>query len=297
MLHDGGIRWLNNTTGAFTKAYRLYDGLGNDTGVFGKAGGIGGSLVLLSDPAPIEIGNRVWRDTNGNGVQDPGELPIAGITVRLYQGSTLVGTAVTDANGEYYFVFSSTPDGNTGDNIGQVNGGILYNTAYQVRFDNPTNYNTGGPLNGLLLTTVNQMSQNGDDDSSDSDATTVANPPGSPAGNFPVISLTTGGPGANNHTFDVGFAAQPTAANVSVEGRVLLSAGNGVRNATVILTEADGTQHTAITGSFGYYRFDQIEAGQRVVVSIRSKRFTFNPSSRVVTVADNVADLDFIAQE
>ena len=297
MLHDGGIRWLNNTTGAFTKAYRLYDGVGNDIGVFGKAGGIGGSMTLLSDPAPIEIGNRVWRDVNANGVQDPGEPVFAGITVRLYQGSTLVGTAVTDANGEYYFVSSTVADPNTGDNIGQVNGGIQYNTAYQVRFDNPTNYASGQPLNGLLLTRVNETSQLGDDDASDSDAITVGNPAGSPAGNFPVISLTTGGPGANNHRFDVGFAAPPTAANVSVEGRVLLSAGNGVRNAFVILTEADGTQHTARTGSFGYYRFNDIEAGQTVVVSISSKRFTFNPSSRVVTLTDSIADLDFIAQE
>jgi hypothetical protein len=298
MTHDGGLRWLNNTTGAFTKGYRLYDGLGNDTDtIFGKAGGIGGSLVMLSDPAAIEIGNRVWRDINANGVQDPGETPFANITVRLYQGSTLVGTAVTDANGEYYFVFSSVVDPTPGDNIGQVNGGILYNTAYQVRFDNPANYNAGGPLNGLLLTRVNETSQNGDDDSSDSDANTVANPPGSPAGNFPVISVTTGGPGSNNHTFDVGFAAPPTAANVSVEGRVMLQTGNGVRNALLILTEADGTQHTAITGSFGYYRFDDIEAGQTVVVSIRSKRFTFNPSSRVVSLNDSVSDFDFIAEQ
>ena len=215
MLHDGGIRWLNNTTGAFTKAYRLYDGVGNDIGVFGKAGGIGGgAFVVVRSCSRSEIGNRVWRDVNANGVQDPGEPVFAGITVRLYQGSTLVGTAVTDANGEYYFVSSTVADPNTGDNIGQVNGGIQYNTAYQVRFDNPTNYASGQPLNGLLLTRVNETSQLGDDDASDSDATTVGNPPGSPAGNFPVISLTTGGPGANNHTFDVGFAAPPTAANV-----------------------------------------------------------------------------------
>ncbi len=293
MTHDGGIRWLNNNSGDFAKGYRMYDGVGNDTGNFGKAGGIGGSIAILADPAPIEIGNRVWRDANANGVQDPGELPIGGITVRLYQGSTLIGTAVTDANGEYYF--SSAAGTSTGNTIFGLN--LLYNTAYQVRFDNPVNYNAGGPLFGLLLTRLNETSQFGDDDSSDSDASTVANPPGSPAGNFPVISLTTGGPGANNHTFDVGFAAQPTAANVSVEGRVLLSAGNGVRNATVFLLEANGTQHSAITGSFGYYRFPAIEAGQTVVVSVRSKRFTFNPPTRVVTLTDAVSDLDFIAEE
>jgi hypothetical protein len=297
MIHDGGIRWLNNTTGAFTKGYRLYDGVGNDTGIFGKAGGIGGSMVLLADPAPLEIGNRVWRDLNGNGVQDPGETPISGVTVRLYQGSTLVGTAVTDANGEYYFVGSTSPDGNTGDNIGQVNGGIAYSTTYQVRFDNPTNYSSGGPLFGLFPTVANQTSQDGDDDASDSDAVTVLNPAGSPAGSFGVISVTTGGPGANNHTFDAGFNATPTAAGVSVEGRITLQAGNGIRNVRVTLTEEDGTVHSALTGAFGYFRFQNVPVGQTVIVTVAAKRFTFTQPTRIVLLQDNLAELDFVADQ
>ena len=297
MTHDGGVRWLSNTTGNFTKGYRLYDGIGNDTGIFGKAGGVGGSMLLLSNPAPIEIGNRVWRDINNNGVQDPGENGIANITVRLFEGSTVRGTAVTDANGEYYFVGSAAPDGNPGDNIGQVNGGVLYNTAYQVRFDNPANYASGGPLFGLVLTTVNQTSQQGDDDSSDSDANSVTNPSGSPAGVFPVIGVTTGGPGANDHRFDVGFAAIPLAANVSVAGRVMLQAGNGIRSVRVTLTEEDGTTHYTLTGSFGYYRFDDIESGQAVVVSVAAKRYTFAQPSRVFVLTDELTDVDFIAEQ
>jgi len=297
MTHDGGLRWLNNTTGDFTKAYRLYDGLGNDTNVFGKAGGVGGNLVMLSDPAPIEIGNRVWRDTNGNGVQDPGENGIAGVTVHLYQGSTLKGTAVTDANGEYYFVYSTIADPNTTDNIGQINGGILYNTAYQIRFDLAANYNSGGPLFGLSPTVANQTTQQGDDDSSDSDAVSVTNPSGSPAGSWPVISLTTGGPGANNHTFDAGFNLPPSAAEVSVSGRVTLPAGNGIRNAIVALTEQNGTVHFAQTGSLGYYHFDNIPSGQAVIISISSKRYTFSSPTQLVTLSDNLWDLNFVADE
>lgn len=493
-FYTGGVQRYNNTTGLMTGAYDVYlqDGAGG--GNFGKANG-GGDSEVLCDAAPLEIGNRVWRDINGNGVQDPGELSIPNVTISLWADTntdgavdTQVGTAVTDANGNYIFggvnnsnlppyacgtpatadvrVNSSTddaeqqtaggavvlnsndldffgetdgagtaysnlgvrfnnlniPQGSTitsasieftannsatvsagnptitiqGQNVdnaatfattandisgrtwlaGQdviwnpgtwtngtttntttpsltnivqaiVNRGswasgnsmafrftgtstaALYreaesfdgnnaaaprlvvqytppvmctrrvepNTAYQVRFDNPANYAPpAGPLFGLLLTRLNETSQNGDDDSSDSDALTIGNPPGSPAGNFPVISLTTGGPGANNHTFDVGFAAVPTAAGVSVEGRVMLQAGNGVRNAMVILTEADGTQHTALTGTFGYYRFDDIEVGQTVVVSVRSKRFIFNPPSRIVSLTDGIANLDFIAK-
>jgi hypothetical protein len=50
------------------------------------------------------IGNRVWLDTNKNGIQDPGENGIGGICVNLYdaQGSLLQRTT-TDTNGYYGF--------------------------------------------------------------------------------------------------------------------------------------------------------------------------------------------------
>ncbi len=291
MTHDGGLRWLSNSTGAFTKAFRLYDGVGNDTGVFGKAGGVGGSMAILSDPAPIEIGNRVWRDTNGNGVQDPGEPGISGVTVHLYRGSTLVGTAITDASGEFYFVFSSVADANTADNIGQVNGGIAYNTAYRIGFDRATDYASGGVLFGLSPTIFNKNTQLGDVVSSDSDATSLV----LPTGTFPGINLTTGGPGANNHTYDAGFRLAPSAAGVSIQGRVTNAFGNGIRNVRMIVSEVDGTTHYATTSTFGYYRFDDITSGQTVIMSVSSKWFSFNQPVRLITLDDSVTGFDWVA--
>ena len=61
------------------------------TTALGKAGGVGGSLLFMPDPAPLEIGNRVWSDTDSDGVQDPGEDGISGVTVRLYNSSQHVG--------------------------------------------------------------------------------------------------------------------------------------------------------------------------------------------------------------
>jgi len=51
------------------------------------------------------IGNTVWHDANGNGIQDAGELGMEGVTVELYRdtGWQLIDTAVTDANGNYSF--------------------------------------------------------------------------------------------------------------------------------------------------------------------------------------------------
>ncbi len=114
ITHDGGMRWLRNSggsAGGFVRAYRLYDGsstAGADN-TLGKAAGLG-EIELLADPAPIQLGNRVWADTNGNGVQDPGENGIQNVSVQLWADTnsdstvdTQVGTATTDASGNYYF--------------------------------------------------------------------------------------------------------------------------------------------------------------------------------------------------
>jgi hypothetical protein len=61
IVRSGGIRWFNNTTGATDKAYLLYQT--DQTGTFGKAEGLG-SLVALGGTPPIELGNRVWKDTS-----------------------------------------------------------------------------------------------------------------------------------------------------------------------------------------------------------------------------------------
>ncbi|MEP6947250.1 MAG: SdrD B-like domain-containing protein [Acidobacteriota bacterium] len=294
---DGGLRYFNNTSGATDRAYRIYNGTG---GVgqpdFGKANGLG-SLAALCSLAPIEIGNRVFQDSNGNGVQDAGENGIAGVTVHLYRGSALVGTAVTDANGEYYFVSSPVADPNTTDNIGQVNGGITAVTAYQVRLDRAADYNAGGPLAGRFLTIANQTSQAGDDDASDSDAVSVSNPSGSPTGTYPVVSLTTGSAGANNHTFDIGFVFSPSAAGVEISGRLVTSDGSGIRNVLMQLIEADGTFHAAISGPFGYYSFTDIPSGQAVVISVSAKRYHFAQSVRLVTLNDQLTSFDWVSQE
>ena len=50
------------------------------------------------------VGDRVWNDLNGDGVQDAGEAGISGLTVTLLDaGGNPVGTDTTDANGNYGF--------------------------------------------------------------------------------------------------------------------------------------------------------------------------------------------------
>jgi hypothetical protein len=87
----------------------------------------------------------------------------------------------------------------------------------------------------------------------------------------------------------------PTASAVSVSGRILTSDGLGLTNARVILTDSNGNSRTVSTGSFGFYRFDNVAAGQIYVVNIGSKRFTFAP--QVISVFDNITELNFTANE
>jgi len=57
-----------------------------------------GLLVLA------KVGNYVWNDCNGNGIQDAGEAPLANIRVELYNESEeLVQYTFTNVNGEYVF--------------------------------------------------------------------------------------------------------------------------------------------------------------------------------------------------
>jgi uncharacterized repeat protein (TIGR01451 family) len=58
-------------------------------------------------PETANIGDRVWLDTNNNGIQDPSETAGApSVTVELWNGdnSSLVATTMTDGNGLYKFI-------------------------------------------------------------------------------------------------------------------------------------------------------------------------------------------------
>ncbi len=99
---------------------------------------------------PGSIGNFVWNDTNGNGIQDAGEAGIAGVTVNLLNAAgTVIATTTTDANGNYnfpnvvpgtYSVTFTTPAGYspTGSNLGGN--------------DNTDSDPIGGTVTGVVVT-------------------------------------------------------------------------------------------------------------------------------------------------
>lgn len=83
----------------------------------------------------------------------------------------------------------------------------------------------------------------------------------------------------------------PTAASVSLGGRVYGPNGAPLRNVEVMMSEQNGTTRVARTSAFGYYQFDDVEAGQGVILSVRTKRYQFQP--QLVSVTDSAFDVNF----
>jgi uncharacterized delta-60 repeat protein len=94
----------------------------------------------------------------------------------------------------------------------------------------------------------------------------------------------------NNYLF------APTAANVSIGGRITTADGRGIRNAVVVLTGGNlPAPRTVRTGTFGYYSFESVEVGATYIIEIRSKSYQFTP--QLVTVNEELTELNFTAEE
>ena len=97
-----------------------------------------------------EIGDFVWHDLDGDGVQDSDEPGIPGVQVDLYDGEgNLVGTMFTDADGNYlfenlypgeYYLDFGTPDG--------------FDPTFQDQGGNDATDSDADPVTGLTIVTT-----------------------------------------------------------------------------------------------------------------------------------------------
>ncbi|HEX2639046.1 MAG TPA: carboxypeptidase-like regulatory domain-containing protein, partial [Pyrinomonadaceae bacterium] len=86
----------------------------------------------------------------------------------------------------------------------------------------------------------------------------------------------------------------PTAANVTISGRIMDQGGQGIRGAIVAITDSTGKAKSAVSSTFGYYSFDEIATGQTYIIGVNSKRYQFTPKS--ITVNDQLSGVDFVAE-
>ncbi|NNM29502.1 MAG: hypothetical protein HKO57_08270, partial [Akkermansiaceae bacterium] len=240
IVNAQGLVWYDTFNGPRTQAYQVVESSDTSPQTFAKSNGLG-DLELISEVAPIEIGNRVWNDSNGNGVQDPGEAIYSGVTVTLHDmdaAGAQVGSATTDANGVY--VFGGTSDAN------MTSGSVLPDRNYQLRITL-----TSGPLANRVPT----LSNAGINDLHDSDAMLHAG--------SAVIAFTTGGAGENDHTLDFGFGPENGGLGNLVyhdaNGNGTYDSGEGIGGVTVEVYElftipgTDPPYATAVTLPNGAY--------------------------------------------
>lgn len=89
----------------------------------------------------------------------------------------------------------------------------------------------------------------------------------------------------------------PTSATATIAGRVIAPDRRGIRNAVVTITYPNGTIQRALTGNFGYYSFAEIPVGEIYVISVASKRFSFNQPTLVINLISDETDINFVADE
>jgi uncharacterized delta-60 repeat protein len=109
-----------------------------------------------------------------------------------------------------------------------------------------------------------------------------------------AFSTLNGGTVTRNRIARLRFAS-PTAATVSVGGRVMTMNGRGIMNVRLTLTDSNGEVRTTRTTSFGYYRFNDVQAGETYVLSAAGKRYTFSQSLQVLNVSEETMEVNFIA--
>ena len=168
--------------------------------------GLSDLSFCVCTPGYVQLGDRLWADENGNGVQEACELPLADVLVNLYDADgTRLAYTYTNANGQYTFTNSST----TGENW--LNAGqVMPNTQYYMVFgsdnENPDNkfiIADGKPYRP----TAYQTGEGNNPYMNDSDVLedVTDNMPGSIPDGLPYINYTTGAGGIMNHTLDAGF--------------------------------------------------------------------------------------------
>ncbi|WP_119696678.1 SdrD B-like domain-containing protein [Microbacterium halotolerans] len=217
------------------------------TGDFGKNTGLADVEVLVA-AATQQIGNYVWIDSDKDGVQDPDEAPVEGVTVTLRDtDGNVVATTVTDADGAYYF--------------GAVDG-LEPDTEYDVVID-ASNF-TDGALVGYHAT---EPQADGATDVNDSNGVQAE------SSDETVARITTPAANVNDHSIDFGFVEDPT---VSVGDYVWFDSNrdgrqgddeSGIEGVELTLTGPDGNPVTDVFGNpveptstdeDGKYSFDDL---------------------------------------
>jgi SdrD B-like domain/Secretion system C-terminal sorting domain len=278
--------------GAMAQRIELSSFVANDPSNMGKANAMG-DVELLTPFEPIEVGNRIWADNNGNGIQDAGEAGINGVTVQLVSPgpdgifgnaddvvvATTTTATIAGQQGSYYFNTLSTADARKPAALAGVGtNDILPGFDYQVRVLNAIGSSQQAALAGFQPT-VSNVAANAFNNI-DNDATL--------SGNNAVVQFNTGN---TNHSFDIGFKNLASLGNRvwrDDNRNGIQDAGEpGVAGVPVALYQngADGIQDEddipvgyTVTDANGNYFFDNLQPSNGDATKFYSVGFTLPPN-------------------
>ncbi len=180
IYQSGGVRTFSNKDGKMLRGFALYS---DEPGTLGKSGGVG-ELKIDCDAAAVELGNRIWYDKNFDGIQDPDETGIDGVTVKLFDmdnNGVEVSSVETQNGGIYRFNPTNTPT-------------LGFYKNYEIRFEFGQNVISNQQFVNLSPKN-NDPSANGDERDSD----------GELQGNTVVVAINSGFPGQTAHKYDIGL--------------------------------------------------------------------------------------------
>jgi hypothetical protein len=256
-----GLHWNNVNTGRKTQMARTTI---INTIQVSKANGIG-DIEFVTESQPIQVGNRIWNDGNGNGIQDAGEQGIANVAIGLRSpgldgiyntADDQVWSTNTNAQGHYFFDHQQMTVADARKPILWTGiKGILPGYTYRLEIDTSQT-----PLMGFRLSATaagGTGSQHLDND-------------GYLLGNLAVAVFTAS---FVTQDFDFGFK------NLTSIGDYVWSDQNengiqdeeefGVHEAVVTLYNAlDSIVGVAVTNLNGQYQIDNVPAGSGLYIKV-----------------------------
>ena len=178
------------------------------------------------------LGDFVFVDTNKDGVQQPGEPGIPGVTVTLISNGTVVASTTTNGSGVYSFT------------------GLTPGVPYSVSFTTPTGYTA-------------TLAQQGGDDTKDSDANPVT-------GQTRSVTLAPGENNPNlDAGFYLPRAGLGDFVFVDINKNGIQDAGEpGIAGVTVTLYTNGVASLTTLTNASGLYSFTGLTPGSSLSYSV-----------------------------
>lgn len=204
--------------------------------------------------------------------QDLGGLVLGPGVYCFSSSAQLTGTLTLDAQGNpnavFIFQIGSTLTTASNSQVVLINGAQTCNVFYQV--GSSATLGTGTQFQGNILALASIT------------LTTGASVSGKVFALNGAVTLDTN---------SITNCLAPTAAPVSISGRVISPFGRGIAGARIFLTNSMGEKQTAMTNRSGYFSFKEIGSGENYVVEITHKSYIFTP--QVLLVTNDLTELNF----